>query len=338
MPPVVLRRGREVLDQVRALADEPLLLTETDPLSLLYRDATVMTDMVVRTVQAFPETPSVQLRLCDGLEVVLDVVAERLAILRTGLQQRQGEDDCLNALMELLGRIAAGQSLDTTPLITLADRIVAGVHKDQPLRLLYFPPDNPVKFVAGHSLNVAQVAARLTRHEPEWRNRPLDPIIAALVHDVGMLCVPPAILCHPGLLEDGPRRAVEVHANAGAEALARSLPDARPLAEAAAYHHERLDGTGYPSGLREMQIAPLVRLLSVCDVYTAQCSPRSLIAWHWIREPPLPTPCCWPSTGRWTGTRPSCCSSWPFIRRAHWSSWPTVRSAWSSRFTKAGAT
>jgi HD-GYP domain-containing protein (c-di-GMP phosphodiesterase class II) len=270
----LLRRGRDALDQLRKLADEPLLQIETDPLARLYREATVMTDMVVRTVQAFPETPSVQLRLCDGLEMVLDVVAERLVTLRAGLQQRQHEDDCLNTLMELLGRIAEGQSLDTAPLITLADRILGAVHKDQALRLLYSPPDKPLRFVAGHSLNVAQVVARVTRHEPEWRNRPLEPIIAALIHDVGMLCVPPAILCHPGLLEDGPRRAVEVHANAGAEALARSLPDARPLAEAAAYHHERLDGTGYPSGLREMQIAPLVRLLSVCDVYTALCSPR----------------------------------------------------------------
>src|SRR5262249_25400662 len=42
----------------------------------------------------------------------------------------------------------------------------------------------------------------------------------------------------------------------------------------AADHHERLDGTGYPAGLRDTQIAPLARLLTVCDVYAALATPR----------------------------------------------------------------
>jgi len=270
----LLKRSHEVLGQLHGLADEPLLQDETEPLAILYREAAVMTDTIVRTVQAFPETPSVQLRLCAGLDVILSVVAERLAVLRTGLQHRQQEDDCFNALADLLVALAAGQAMDTKPWIGLADRIVTAAHQDTPLRFLYQPPDNPLRFVTGHSLTVAQVVARVTRHVPEWRNRPLDPVMAALVHDVGMLCVPRVILCHAGPLEDPQRRAVEVHANAGAELLARVLPDAGPLAEAAAYHHERLDGTGYPAGLREMQIAPLVRLLSVCDIYAALCAPR----------------------------------------------------------------
>ena len=39
-------------------------------------------------------------------------------------------------------------------------------------------------------------------------------------------------------------------------------------------HHERLDGTGYPGGLRDAHVAPLTRLLAACDVYAALCSPR----------------------------------------------------------------
>src|SRR5262249_44114080 len=44
--------------------------------------------------------------------------------------------------------------------------------------------------------------------------------------------------------------------------------------EAVAEHHERLDGTGYPAGLRANQISSLARLLAVCDTYAAMCSPR----------------------------------------------------------------
>jgi HD-GYP domain-containing protein (c-di-GMP phosphodiesterase class II) len=60
----------------------------------------------------------------------------------------------------------------------------------------------------------------------------------------------------------------------GAELAARLLPSGAWLVEATGSHHERLDGTGYPAGLRQLQIPPLVRLLAVCDVYAALCSPR----------------------------------------------------------------
>jgi hypothetical protein len=55
---------------------------------------------------------------------------------------------------------------------------------------------------------------------------------------------------------------------------ARLLPAEGWLPEAIADHHERLDGTGYPGGLKGMQISSLSRLLAVCDVYVAQASPR----------------------------------------------------------------
>jgi HD domain len=270
----LLKRCHELLAELRTLAEEPLLQNEREPLAGLHREAVLMTDTVLRTIQAFPETPSVQLRLCDGLDVILMVVEDRLRAVRTGLEYRRQEEDCFQNLAGLLVALAAGQSMNLKPWIGLADRIIAAAHQDVSLRIVYQPPDNPLRYVVGHSLTVAQVIARVIRHEPEWRNRPLDPVMAALVHDVGMLCVPRVILCHAGPLDDPQRRAVEVHANAGAELLSRALPDAGVLAEAAACHHERLDGTGYPAGLRDMQIAPLVRLLSACDVYAALCAPR----------------------------------------------------------------
>jgi HD-GYP domain-containing protein (c-di-GMP phosphodiesterase class II) len=62
---------------------------------------------------------------------------------------------------------------------------------------------------------------------------------------------------------------METHTRLGGELVARLLAKGTWLAEAALYHHERHDGTGYPDGLRETQVPPLVRLLAVCDVYAA---------------------------------------------------------------------
>jgi HD-GYP domain-containing protein (c-di-GMP phosphodiesterase class II) len=117
--------------------------------------------------------------------------------------------------------------------------------------------------------------ARTARHDPEWRPRLGDAVLAALVHDAGMLRVPVSLLTHPGPLDGELRRQIESHCRVGAELAARLLPNADWLAKATREHHERLDGTGYPDGLRAGQLTSLSRLLAVCDVYAAFCVPRA---------------------------------------------------------------
>jgi HD-GYP domain-containing protein (c-di-GMP phosphodiesterase class II) len=89
-----------------------------------------------------------------------------------------------------------------------------------------------------------------------------------------MLRVPVEILAHPGPLTVEQKQIVEDHARRGGE-LAAQLPGSPAwLVEAAGDHHERVDGTGYPAGKKEGSIAPLIRLLAVCDVYAAMAAPR----------------------------------------------------------------
>jgi hypothetical protein len=271
----LLRRCGELLGQLRSLAEEPLLQQgEGDPLAALYRETAAMTDTVLRTVQAFPEAPSAQIRLCEGLEVILGVVADRLATLAGAVEGRRRDRGRLDALAALLAALASGGPAELAPLTALAEGVLDDAQQALPLRWLSWGAEDPARFVAAHGLMTAQVCARLTRHDPDWRSRPLEPILAALVHDVGMLRVPAATLAKAGPLDDAERRAVEAHAALGAEAVARLAPQAAWLVEAVAGHHERLDGTGYPAGLRDAQLRPLVRLLAVCDVYAALTSPR----------------------------------------------------------------
>jgi HD-GYP domain-containing protein (c-di-GMP phosphodiesterase class II) len=130
------------------------------------------------------------------------------------------------------------------------------------------------RHVACHSLTVAQVMARLVRHDPEFRVRAVEAVLAALLHDAGMLHLPPEVVAHAGPLADEGKRAVEGHCRVGAHLVGRLMPGAPWLVEAAAHHHERHNGTGYPDGLRGGQVSPLVGLLAVCDVYVAFCLNR----------------------------------------------------------------
>jgi hypothetical protein len=233
-----------------------------------------MTDSALRTIPLLPDTATAQLHLSEGLEAVLDVVAARLQTLTAGLQRQREEAGRVGQLAALLTALEAGQAPGPQPFLKLAEEVVADARECGPLRFLEADPGQPVRFVAAHSLTVARVLARVVRHDPDLRARPVEAVLAALLHDAGMLRVPPAVLAHPGPLDGEQRRSLEAHCHQGAALVAPLLPDAGWLREAVAGHHERLDGTGYPGGLRDPQLQPLTRLLAVCDVYAALCGPR----------------------------------------------------------------
>jgi hypothetical protein len=279
----VLERGRELLARLRSVSDAfapvtdgpppapapspALVLDRSDPLAVLYRETAAMTETALRTVPLLPDAVSAQMPLCEGLEAFLGVVASRLKTLTAGVERHRQEVGRVDRLADLLTELEAGRLSEVQPFIELAEEVLADAREGGPLRFLETDAAHPARFVACHSLTVARVVARVLRFDLGLRTRPLEPVLAALTHDVGMLRVPAAILSKPGPLTDDERRAVEAHCRAGAEIVERLLPGAAWLAEAAAAHHERLDGTGYPDGLREFQLSPLARLLALCDVY-----------------------------------------------------------------------
>jgi HD-GYP domain-containing protein (c-di-GMP phosphodiesterase class II) len=272
----ILENGRGLLDQLRNLADslDSPLAADAEPLTSRYRETAAMAEAALRMVQAFPDAPSAQLRLCEGLEAILAVVAERVAALSATVARRRLEASQVESLAELLTSLAAGTLRDVQPFVALAQTVTAEALQGAPLRFPAAAAEQPARAIACHGLVTAQVLARAVRHDLELRSLALEAVLAALLHDAGMLAVPPEILAQPGPLDDSQRRAVEAHTRIGAEWMTHLLPEATWLAEAALAHHERLDGTGYPAGWRELQMTPLTRLLAVCDVYAALCAPR----------------------------------------------------------------
>ncbi|MFL6111101.1 MAG: HD-GYP domain-containing protein, partial [Catenulispora sp.] len=278
----VLERGRHLIGRLRGLADDPHLGAATagaagpdgDTLAAGLRETTAMTESALRLVQAFPEAASTQLRLCEGLDSILTVIADRVAALDAALGRRRSEAERAGRLAELLGYLAGGGQASVAPFLDLAEAVLADARQAGPLRFPANLPAAPAAAVAAHALAAAQVAARLVREDPDWHAQPLTPVVAALVCNVGMLEVPAEVFAQAGPLTDEQRRAVEAHARRGAEVVTHGLPEAAALAGSVAAHHERLDGTGYPAGLRAEQLDPLARLLAVVDVYTALCSGR----------------------------------------------------------------
>jgi len=98
--------------------------------------------------------------------------------------------------------------------------------------------------------------------------------VGGLLHDIGKLSVPDEILKKPGSLEPGEYAVVQRHPEHGKSLLRELGGFADGVLRLVHDHHERLDGTGYPRGLREAELDLDTRILAVCDVYDALISTR----------------------------------------------------------------
>ena len=98
--------------------------------------------------------------------------------------------------------------------------------------------------------------------------------LGALLHDVGKVRLPAAILRKPGALSRDECALVNRHPVWGAELL-EGIAGLEPVATIVRFHHERWDGTGYPDGLRRDRIPIASRIIAVCDAYAAMTSNRT---------------------------------------------------------------
>ena len=129
------------------------------------------------------------------------------------------------------------------------------------------------KYTAGHSAAVAvfarDIAARLGLTEDDQQLAH----VAGLVHDIGKVGLPPGLLEKRGPLTLEERRHMEEHPAVGERILA-NVENYSNIARVVRHHHERVDGNGYPDGLRGDEIPLISRILAVADAYDAMTSDR----------------------------------------------------------------
>jgi HAMP domain-containing protein len=128
-------------------------------------------------------------------------------------------------------------------------------------------------YTAGHSLRVGDLA-RLLGERLALRGSALDALrIGGYLHDVGKIGILDAILLKPGGLSDVERMIVDRHPLLGVRILGE-LNLVPEVLDFVLGHHERLDGSGYPQGLRSEKLSLVARIAAVCDVYDAMTTDR----------------------------------------------------------------
>lgn len=129
------------------------------------------------------------------------------------------------------------------------------------------------RYTSQHSERVSQYSCLIGREMglPEDECENLRKV--ALLHDIGKVGVPDAILNKPGRLTDEEYAAMKKHVDYGAEIL-KNFTGLRHAAEGAQFHHERYDGRGYTHGLKGDQIPLYGRIIGVADAFDAMTSNR----------------------------------------------------------------
>ena len=128
-------------------------------------------------------------------------------------------------------------------------------------------------YTSGHSMRVAQCSTAIAR-KLNWSENEIQNIhYIALLHDIGKIGVPDAILNKPGKLSVEEFEVIKKHPVIGNDIL-KDIYMIRNVAEGALYHHERYDGQGYPFGLSGEKIPYCARIIGVADAYDAMTSNR----------------------------------------------------------------
>lgn len=129
-------------------------------------------------------------------------------------------------------------------------------------------------YTAGHSLRVRRFSLALADALDLDRKRRRLLSLAAKLHDIGKIGVPEAILNKQGSLTDDEMRVVRMHPEIG-ERVLKPIVRQSEILSAIRGHHERLDGRGYPDGLRGSAIPLLARIISVADCFDALTTSRA---------------------------------------------------------------
>ena len=129
-------------------------------------------------------------------------------------------------------------------------------------------------YTNGHSRRVAEFSRKIAEKYGKTKEECEEIYLIGLLHDVGKIGIPNAIINKPDKLTDEEYEIIKSHPTKGKEILEKiSISPNLPIG--AHYHHERYDGKGYPEGLKGEEIPEIARIIAVADTYDAMASRRS---------------------------------------------------------------
>ena len=191
-----------------------------------------------------------------------------------GKALNRGVEAAHAVLVRIFDRLPAGEALKFSDIVEAENKILRAI-KHSSLREWLTTVGCHHNQSYRHCLFVAGFAAAFAQHLGVREDDQRRLVRAALLHDVGKAFIPVAILDKPGKLTDEEMIEMRQHPRRGYDALAAQGGFPPEMLDVVLHHHELLDGTGYPNGLRGDQISDIVRLITIVDIHAAMVEKRA---------------------------------------------------------------
>ncbi|MBU1086004.1 MAG: HD domain-containing protein [Candidatus Omnitrophica bacterium] len=144
---------------------------------------------------------------------------------------------------------------------------------NETISALAFTVEKRDPYTAGHQERVTQLAEAIAREMKLSTDQILGVKTAAMIHDIGKICIPAEILSKPSKLTTYEFNIIKAHPEVGYDIL-KDIEFPWPVSSIVAQHHERMDGSGYPNSLKGNEILIEAHILIVADVVEAMASHR----------------------------------------------------------------
>lgn len=174
---------------------------------------------------------------------------------------------------QLLNEVRLGRPADVAKAVPVVEDITASVDRNPHALVSISRMRSKDEYTYYHSVAVCALMVNLARQMGHDEARAREAGLAGLLHDFGKVVVPDSVLRKPDALTALEFAMIREHTERGYQAL-RASGYSDVVADVCLHHHERMDGGGYPHGLKGDQISLEARMAAVCDVYDAVTSRR----------------------------------------------------------------
>jgi len=178
------------------------------------------------------------------------------------------------AVRQMFGEIRMGKALQAEAYEPLVAELTDSVFRNPGALVSLARLKTKDDYSYMHSVAVCALMVALAREQGLDTDACREAGMAGLLHDVGKALMPLDVLNKPGKLDDGEFALMRSHPQRGHALLVEGGAAPATALDVCLHHHERVDGSGYPHGLKGDAISPMARMGAICDVYDAISSTR----------------------------------------------------------------
>ena len=184
-------------------------------------------------------------------------------------------DEVVEVVKEIFANVQQSGRIPLAKIHDLVDQMISPLINTTEVLDYLYEVKRHSDYTFQHSVHVAVItgvfSSWLNYSDEEYKNL----VMAGLLHDIGKICVPLSILDKPGHLLASEFETIQKHPEAGYNSLKSSTGICKGTKLGVLQHHERIDGSGYPFGVKGCEIHEYAKIVAIADIYDAMTSDRA---------------------------------------------------------------